>query len=104
MKSFLRYRVEWGKMSMVGQREPDDIFAPEEKAKELMITGSSMLFFLFQWKNKNVDLFTMGSLIFGIQNKIPSDHTYFVPTYPRHVPNLGFISTNRNYFRVLTKT
>ena len=35
-----------------------------------------MLLFLFQWKNKNVNLFTMGSLIFGIQNKIPSDLLY----------------------------
>ena len=35
-----------------GQSEPDDIFVPEVKAKELMITGRSMLFFLFQWKKK----------------------------------------------------
>ena len=38
-----------------------------------MITGSPILLFLLEWKNKNVDLFIMGSLIFGIQNKIPSD-------------------------------
>ena len=72
----LEFRVEWGRMSMVGQSDPDDIFAPEVKAKELMITGSSMLLLIFQWKNKNVDFFTMGSLIFGIQNKIPSDMLY----------------------------
>ena len=63
-------------MSMVGQSESDDIFVSEVKAKELMITGSSMLLFLFQWKNKNVDLFTMGSLIFGLPNKIPTDLLY----------------------------
>ena len=60
-------------MSMVGQSESDDIFVSGVKAKKLMITGSSIFLFLFQWKNKNVDLFTMGSLIFGIQNKIFSD-------------------------------
>ena len=38
-----------------------------------MITGSPILLFLFQRKNENVDLFIIGSLIFGIQNKIPSD-------------------------------
>ena len=53
-------------MSMVGQSESDDIVS-ELKAKELMITGSSVLLFLFQWENKNVDLITIGSLIFGIQ-------------------------------------
>ena len=57
----------------VGQSESDYIFVSGVKAKELTITGSSILLFLFQWKNKNVTLFTMGSLIFGIQNKIPSD-------------------------------
>ena len=60
----------------MGQSESDDIFVSEVKAKELMITGSVMLLFLFQWKNKNVNLFTMGSLIFGIENKIPSDLLY----------------------------
>ena len=63
---------------LVGLIESDDIFVSEVKAKEFMITGSSMLLFLFQWKNKNVDFFTMGSLIFGIQNKFPV--TYFTPT------------------------
>ena len=57
-------------MSMVGQSESDDDFVSGMKAKELMATGSSIMLFLFQWKNKNVDLFTIGSLIFGIQNKI----------------------------------
>ena len=41
-------------MSIMGQSESDDIFHCEVKAKELMIAGSSMLHFLFQWKNKNV--------------------------------------------------
>ena len=59
-------------MSMVGQSESDDIFVSELKAKELMITGSSVLLFLFQWENKNVDLITMGSLRFGIQINILS--------------------------------
>ena len=61
-------------MSMVGENESDDIYVSELKA---MITGSSVLFFLFQWENKYVDLIT-GSLIFGIQITISSDllHTY----------------------------
>ena len=67
-------------MSKVGQSERDDIFASRVNGKELMITGSLLLHFLFQWKSKNVDLFTMGSLIFGIQNKIPSD--LLCPTLP----------------------
>ena len=58
-------RVGWGKMSMVGQSESDDIFVAELKANELMITGSSVLLSLSQWENKNVDLITMGSLSFG---------------------------------------
>ena len=32
-----------------------------------MVTGSPVLLSLFQWENKNVDLITMGLLIFGIQ-------------------------------------
>ena len=67
-------------MSMVGQSESDDIFVSGVKAKELMITGSSLLLFLFQWKNNNVDLFAMGSLIVGTKNKIPSG--LFCPTLP----------------------
>ena len=59
-------------MSMVGQSESDDIFVSELKAKELTITGSSVLLFLFQWENKHVDLVTMGFLIFGIQIKLSS--------------------------------
>ena len=39
-------------MSIVGQSESDDIFVSELKAKELMITGSSVLLSLFQWENK----------------------------------------------------
>ena len=57
----------------MGQSESDDIFVSELKAKELTITGSSVLLFLFQWENKHVDLITMGFLIFGIQIKISSD-------------------------------
>ena len=49
-------RVGWGKMNMVGQSESDYIFVPELKAKELTVTGSSVLPFLIQWDNKNVDL------------------------------------------------
>ena len=60
-------------MSKVGQSESDDIFVSGMNDRELMITGSLLLHFLFIWKSKNVDLFTMGSLIFCIQNKIPSD-------------------------------
>ena len=54
----------------VGQSESDDIFVSELKAKELMITRSSILLSPFQWENKNVDLITMGSLSFGIQINI----------------------------------
>ena len=67
-------------MSKVGQSESDDIFVSGMNSKELTITGSLLLHFLFQWKNKNVDLFTMGTLIFGKQNKIPSD--LLCPTLP----------------------
>ena len=37
---------------MVGQSESADIFVYELKTKERMITGSSVLFSLFQWKIK----------------------------------------------------
>ena len=47
-------------MSMVGQSQSDDSFVSELKAKELTMTGSSVLLFLFQWENKHVDLITMG--------------------------------------------
>ena len=60
-------------MSMVGQSKSDYIFVLELKAKELIITGPSVLPFLIQWENKNVDLVIMGSLIFGKQIKISSD-------------------------------
>ena len=36
-------------MSMAGQSESDNIFVSGVKAKELEITGSSILLFLFQW-------------------------------------------------------
>ena len=42
-------RVGWGKMSMVGQSESDDTFVFELKAKERMVTRSSVLPFLFHW-------------------------------------------------------
>ena len=66
-------------MSMVGQSQSDYIFVPELKAKELSITGSSVLPFLIQWENENVDLITMSSLIFGKQIKFQV--TYFAPPY-----------------------
>ena len=72
---------------MVGQSKSDNIFVSGEKAKELMTTGSSGLLFLLQWKNKNVGLFVMGSLIFDIQIKIPSD--LFYPLYPMGCPKKG---------------
>ena len=40
-------------MSKVGQSEADDIFASGVNGKELMITESLLLHFLFQWKSKN---------------------------------------------------
>ena len=64
-------RVGWSKMSMVGQRESDGIFVSRVKAKELMIIGSSLLLFLFQWENKH-DFITIGWLIY----------TRFAPPYP----------------------
>ena len=82
-------------MSMVGQSASDDTFVSELKAKELMITGSSVLISLFQWENKNVDLITMGSLSFGIQINISSD--LLCPTILAHfaAPN-----PTRSEFRV----
>ena len=44
----------------MGQNESDDILVSELKAKELTITGSSVLLFVFQSENKNVDLITFG--------------------------------------------
>ena len=44
---------------MVGQRESDGTFVSGVKAKELMIIGSSLLLFLFQWENKH-DFITIG--------------------------------------------
>ena len=80
-------------MSMVGQSESDDIFVSELKAKELTMTGSSVLLFLFQWRNKHVDLITMpmGFLIFGIQIKIstlPHPNLFFIPSYTLFVVTL----------------
>ena len=60
-------------MSMVGQSESNGVFVSGVTVKELMIIGSSVLLFLFQLKNKKVDLITVGSLIFGRQIKITSN-------------------------------
>ena len=38
-----------------------------------MVTGSPVLLSLFQWENKNVDLITLGLLIFSMQIQISSD-------------------------------
>ena len=38
-----------------------------------MVTGSPVLLCLFPWENKNVDLITLGLLIFSIQIQISSD-------------------------------
>ena len=38
-----------------------------------MVTRSPVLLSLFQWENKNVDLITLGLLIFSIQIQISSD-------------------------------
>ena len=57
-----------------------------------MVTGSPVLLSLFQWENKNVDLITMGLLIFGIQIQVSSD--LFCPTihiFPH--PTLLHLST-----------
>ena len=86
-------------MSMVGRSESDDIFVSELKAKELTMTGSSVLLFLFQWENKHVDLITMGFLILGIQIKIstlpyythfalPHPNLFFIPSYTLFVVTL----------------
>ena len=72
--------------TMVGQSESDDVSGV--KIKELRITGLSVLPFLFQWENKHVYL--VGSLIFGIQIKIPSDllcPTMFIFPERRTHPN-----------------
>ena len=72
---------------MVGQSESNDTFVSELKAKELMVTRSSVLLLLFQWENKNVDLITMGSLIFSIYIKILSDllcPTILILPHPPH--------------------
>ena len=47
----------------MGQSESDNIIVSELKAKELTITGSSVLLFLFQWEKKHVDIIIMGFLI-----------------------------------------
>ena len=53
----------------MGQNELEDVFVSGVKAKELMITVSSILLFLFQSKNKDVDLFTMDSLFMAYKIK-----------------------------------
>ena len=83
---FSDYRVGWDKMSIVGQSESDGVFVSGVTVKELMITGSSILLFLFQLENKKFDLITMGSLIFGRQINIPSD--LLCPTLLYLIPGL----------------
>ena len=78
-------------MSMVGQSESDDIFVSELKANSLMVTGSPILLSLFQWENKNVDLITLGLLIFSIQIQISSDLLCpIIPILPH--PTLSHLS------------
>ena len=69
----INLRVGLSKMSIVEQSESDDIFVSGMKAKELMITVLSVLLFLLQRDNENVDLIIMSSLIFCIQIRILSD-------------------------------
>ena len=69
----VNHLIGYGKMSMVGQSESDDIFISELKANSLTVTGSPVLLSLFQCENKNVDLITLGLLIFSIQIQISSD-------------------------------
>ena len=58
-------QVSWGKMR---PSETDGIFVFGLKAKD-MITVHIFLLFLLQWENKNYDLITNGSLIFGNPKK-----------------------------------
>ena len=51
-------------MSMVEQSESDDGFASGVKAKKFMVTGSSILLFLFRWKNEKCGSFHHGLLNF----------------------------------------
>ena len=86
-------------MSMVWQHESDDICLWSESQGELMITGLSVLPYLFHYKNKNVYLFTMGFLIFGIHIKILGDlflphHTHFAPSYASLVISLHTTKLN----------
>ena len=85
-------------MIMVGQSESGDIFVSELKAKERMITGSSVLFFLFQWENENVDLITMGSLSFGIQINISSDLLCPIILILPYPTLMNWISTENVFF------
>ena len=51
-------------MSKVGQSESDDIFVSGKNGKELTMTGSLLLHFLFQWKSKKCGSFHYGFLNF----------------------------------------
>ena len=55
VRNFFVKQNEYG----LGQSESDNVFISAVKAKDLMITGSSILLFLiqllFQWKNKNME-------------------------------------------------
>ena len=80
----------------MGQIESDDVFAFGVKAKELTIQGHQFCF-SFSNRKKNVDLFTMGSSIFGIQNKIPCYLLWptvglFILPHPTLLKILYFIS------------
>ena len=61
---------------MVGQTESDDIFVSELKVKELTMTGSSVLLFLFQWEI-NMLIYYYGFSNFWHTNK----NFYFAPLY-----------------------
>ena len=56
-----------------------------------MVTGSPVLLSLFQWENKNVDLITLGLLIFSIQIQISSDLLCPIILFLRH-PTLPHLS------------
>ena len=50
-----------------------DVSVSGVKAKVIYDNRVINFVFLFQWKNKNMDPSITGSLIYGMQNKVPSD-------------------------------
>ena len=80
--------------------ESDGILVSGVKTKELIITGLSVLLFLFQLENKDVDLITGNSLVFGIQINIPSD--LLCPT-TLILPHPTLIKTNRPRLHTCSK-